>query len=356
MSKRRHVLPYTRISVAGTGVDLSLVTEICRDDMKPLRMLAIICAGLLVFSGCSSPPSPPIPSAFRKFPPSPPPFAAATGKSWHLAYDEDFAGDALDLTKVTPCADWWYGGVGQCATGSINNGREEMVQKSASEGQVTVHDGRATITAEPQSPPAGNCPYYGGENACNYKSGMLSTARPSAYNNAYPYVYKFTYGYAEARIKLPTTGGFFSAFWMLDAANGAPYQWETDIFEILGGHPQTSYMQTSWPPNRAGSYRPNSNGDLTADNAACPVIDYSTDWHTWGIDWQPDHIAWRIDGQECARLNGSAGTNIPNVPMFLLINLMVDTGWQRDAKLTCGNTCTAIDTLKVDYLRVWQQS
>jgi beta-glucanase (GH16 family) len=324
--------------------------------MKPLRMPAIICAGLLVFSGCSSPQPPPAKPTCQSTP-CPPPFAAATGKSWHLAYDEDFDGDALDLTKVSPCADWWYGGVGQCATGSINNGREQMVQKSAAEGQVTVHDGRATITAQPQSPPAGNCVDFGGKNACNYKSGMLSTARPSAYQNRYPYVYTFTYGYAEARMKLPTTKGFFSTFWMLDATNGAPFQWEIDIAEILGGHPQTSYMTTYRPPNRTGgSYRVNSADDLTADNGACQVIDYSKDWHTWAIDWQPDHIAWFIDSQECGRLDGSAGTNIPNVPMFLLINLMVDTRWQRDAKLTCGDTCTAIDTLGIEYLRVWQQS
>jgi beta-glucanase (GH16 family) len=39
----------------------------------------------------------------------------------------------------------------------------------------------------------------------------VSTARP---DQSSPYLYTFTYGYVESRLKLPTTRGMLMAFWM----------------------------------------------------------------------------------------------------------------------------------------------
>ena len=49
-----------------------------------------------------------------------PPASAASGKRWRLAYSEEFSGAALDLTKLSPCFDWNFGGVRRRSTPARN--------------------------------------------------------------------------------------------------------------------------------------------------------------------------------------------------------------------------------------------
>jgi beta-glucanase (GH16 family) len=88
-------------------------------------------------------------------------------------------------------------------------------------------------------------------------------------------------------------------------------------------------------------------------NGKCAEMDYSADFHTYGVDWQPDHVAFYIDGTECGRFTATEPGQIPNQPMQVIIDLMVDTKWQRDVKLVLPSQ-TVTDHLDVDYLRVWQ--
>src|SRR4029434_5523272 len=114
------------------------------------------------------------------------------------------------------------------------------------------------------------------------------------------------------RMKFPGTPGFFTAFWMLPADPTYNYRSEIDIAEILGGYPDTIFMTYHPPPTRDG---PSINNGLH-NNAACPVKNYSLDWVRIGLDWQPDHVAWYLDGVKCGERK-STEMQIENGPMQL---------------------------------------
>ncbi len=219
--------------------------------------------------------------------PAGPPAPLAAGKQWKLTFSEEFNGTDYDHSKLTPCFDW---NTGEC-TSTFNQGREHY-QPS----QVVVSNGTAKLIAAPLSPPYQTSACQNG--SCTYKAGLLSTARPRASGGA-GYLYKFTYGYVESRFKFPATQGFFTAFWMLPADPSYNYQSEIDILELLGNDPTTMFMTYSYS-GRDQSYNVNSG---LHHNGACAAKDYSKGFVRMGVDWQPDHIAWYIDGVKCARVH-----------------------------------------------------
>jgi len=266
------------------------------------------------------------------------PAPVAPGKQWLLSFGEEFSGTELDTSKLSPCFDW---NLGSC-TGSFNGGREWY-----SPSQVQVSDGSAKLVAEPgRDPNASGQACLRGK--CSYRSGLLSTARPLASDGS-DYFYQFTYGYVEARMKLPTTQGFFSALWMLPADPTYVYQSEIDIVEVLGYDPETMYMNYHYD-DRSAEFSPNEG---TGDNGACSAEDRTGDWVQFGLDWQPTHIAWYIDDVKCGQFDGDSST-IESGPMQLIVNLMVDHQWERDLGYALADP-SITRQLELDYLRVYQQ-
>ena len=263
--------------------------------------------------------------------------ARASGKQWRVTYSEEFNGSALDLTKLTPCFDWNFGG----CTNSFNTGKERYLPS-----QVQISNGTAKLVAEPLVPPSASSACYQGQ--CTYKAGLVSTARPRA-DNGSAYLFPFTYGYVESRMKFPGTAGFFTAFWMLPTNPSFTYNTEIDIVEILGGHPDTVFMTYHYN-GRSQSFTPN-NG--LHNNGACQVRDYSTNFVRFGLDWQPTHIAWYIDGVKCGQFTGSAG-QIESGPMQLILHMMIDNQWERDWGSVLSSQ-TLVRQLEVDYIRIYQQ-
>ncbi len=268
--------------------------------------------------------------------PGAPPAAAASGKTWKVSFAEEFSGSSYDRTKLTPCFDW---NGGDC-TNTFNNGREHY-QPS----QVVVSNGTAKLIAAPLNPPYKSDSCQNG--SCTYKAGLLSTARAKA--DSRPYLFSFTYGYVESRFKFPATQGFFTAFWMLPADRSYTYRSEIDILELLGDDPTTMFMTYHYN-NRSQSHHVNAG---KFKNGACPTKDYSKNFVRMGVDWQPTHIAWYIDGVKCAEFKNTAW--IENGPMQLLIHMMVDNDWQRRWNVGLLDA-TLTRQLEVDYIRVYQQA
>jgi hypothetical protein len=269
--------------------------------------------------------------------PAAPPLAAPAGKRWKLSFSEEFSGSTYDHSKLTPCFDW---NTGDC-TSTFNNGREHY-QPS----QVVVSNGTAKLIAAPLAPPFMSSACQGG--ACTYKAGLLSTARAKAVDGG-RYLYSFTYGYVESRFKFPATQGFFTAFWMLPTDPTYTYRSEIDILELLGDDPSTMFMTYHYA-GRDQSY-PVNQGKF--NNGACPVKNYATQFVRMGVDWQPDHIAWYIDGKKCAQFTDKA--QIENGPMQLILHMMVDNDWQRRWNVGLKDP-TLVRQLEVDYIRVYQSA
>jgi len=292
--------------------------------------------------GSVSPPTGSCPSGQTGSPPNcvnvPAPVAA--GKTWQLTFFEEFNGASYDPNKLTPCFDWNYG----ACSGTFNKGRDWY-----NPSQIVVNSGSAKLIATPGRDP--NCSPGGnpGPNPCTYKSGLLSTARKRATDPATAYLYSFTYGYVEGRLKRPpATPGFFTAFWMLPANPSYNYRSEIDIIETLGYDPTTMYMTYHGIPDRTAGHNVN-NG--SGNNGTCPVLDYSKDFHRFGVDWQPTHIAWYIDGIKCGETKNTA--SIETGPMQIILNLFIDHSWEKDWGYSVNPTLTR--QLEVDYLRVYQQ-
>lgn len=264
-----------------------------------------------------------------------PPTPAPPGKSWYVVFSEDFDGGDFDHAKLTPCFDWNYG----TCTSSFNDGKETYRPE-----QVRVSDGIAKLVAEPLVPPLADDACYQGQ--CTYKSGLLSTARPNV--NGGKYLFPFTYGYVEAKVKFPATPGFFSAFWMLPTDPTTHYQSEIDIAEILGGYPSKVHMTYAYD-DRNRSFAVSD--PAQPDNGACPIRDYSQDWVRLGVDWQPDHIAWYINGVQCGKFTDPSA--IERGPMQLIMNLTVDNNWERNVGSVLEDR-SIVGELEVDYIRIYQ--
>lgn len=282
-------------------------------------------------SGCSSGQVGTAPNCF-----SAPPFSASSGKKWQVSFTEEFGGSGYSSSKLTPCFDWNYG----ACTATFNNGRERYMPE-----QVQVSGGTAKLVAAPLSPPYSNGACQNGQ--CTYKAGLLSTARPRA-DNGSDYLYKFTYGYVESRFKFPATQGFFTAFWMLPADPSYNYRTEIDILELLGDDPSTMFMTYHYN-DRSSSYNVNSG---KFNNGACPVKNYANDFVRMGLDWQPNRIAWYIDGVKCAEFTNAS--KIESGPMQIILHMMVDNNWQRSWNVGLLDP-NLTRQLEVDYIRVYQQ-
>ncbi len=266
---------------------------------------------------------------------SPTGIKAPKGKKWKNTFDESFTTSAGYKSKMSTCFDWNYGS----CTKTFNNGREFY-----DPAQVSVSKGVAKLTAQPAQKAKSGC---GTQGECSYKSGLLSTSRPNAVAKE-KYLYKFRYGYVEARMKLPKTQGIFSAFWMLPATTDFKYMSEIDVLETLGGANTKTMYQTYHYSKHTKEWNVNKSNR----NGTCPMIDYTSGYHRFGVDWQPDHITYYIDGKACGSFTDKK--NITAEPMQLILNVMVDNDWQRSVKGGLSGKSTPTDSLLVDYVRVWQ--
>ena len=264
-------------------------------------------------------------------------------ESYDLIWSDEFDGDSLDEDT------WGY------ELGNVRG--NEQQHYSSSSDNVDVVDGNTARH---------------GDNArlVKYNSGSVRTEGRE----------EFLYGRVEARMQLPEGKGAFPAFWMLGAdfhMDGRinmeqGYSWpstgELDIMEIIGsptteraaqgevgkngnsnavayGTPHFYYTQGD--ADGDGSYAPKAlGGNLTA------AENFSEGYHVFGIDWNPEYIAWYVDGvvynvmyfptdstttagneafvkSEVERFQAAADSM--NRPQYLQFNLATGGNWAGDA-------------------------
>ena len=245
--------------------------------------------------------------------PTPVPTPMGQIGDWRLVFADEFDGQALDETKWTTC--WSYG----CAT------TNPSLWYSAT--NVSVGSGIVRLRVDKYDQVQ-----HG--RAIPYTSGMLSTGAGLDGSSS-----RFTalYGYFEARVRVPAGRGLWPAFWMLSPAQRPP---EIDIMEILSKDPTRVHMH----------YHYIDGTGVTQDYGAAWIGgDFSTGWHTFGVDWRPDAIIWYVDGLE---RNRYVGDYIATEPLYLILNLQVGdkNSWPGPADAT-----TVFPAYyDIDYVRAWQ--
>jgi beta-glucanase (GH16 family) len=238
---------------------------------------------------------------------------------WRLVLNEDFRGHALDARRWRTCF-WWA-----TTTCSIEpNGELQLYTRA----NVAVAGGDLTLSARRQSRVGWNGKRYA------YTSGMVMSGGRGARGRR---GFAFTYGRAEARIKVPRGAGLLPAFWLLPASGAS--RPEIDVMEILGGSPSVDRMHVHY----AGT---GGRTDAAARNWTGP--DFSAGWHTFAVDWEPHAITWSVDGVRRWRVTRPAA--IPHQPMYLLLTLAVggDFPGPPDGATVFPNQ------LRVASVRVWQ--
>ncbi len=221
---------------------------------------------------------------------------APDGRSWQLAFSDEFSGLELD-TEVWDVAD----GVrrdGYWDPSTVNlNGQGQLVMTTD-----RTADGR-------------------------FIDGCISTKE------------KFAYGFFTARIKLQREVGHWSAFWLYDDAignlglggrNGA----EIDIYEktSLDDRVQQTLHWDGYGKQHKSSER----------HIVAPGI--MQGWHTFSLWWSPQEYIYYIDGVETWRHSYGG---VCEVPLQIVLSDEIGT-WAGDIK-----EANLPDAFEVDYVRVY---
>ena len=238
-------------------------------------------------------------------PAAPPPMPAGVPGDWTLKFDDEFNGTSLDT------AEWSTGWYGSGITAPVNSDEDDCYDPA----QVAEGDGALSLILIRKSE---NC----GIADPLYASGLVSTRGK----------FSFTYGFVQARVWLPGTTGNpgYVANWpgvWTDGQNW-PEDGEIDIAEGINGQVCAHFH------NAANS----SQGLSAGDGTGCPDGIYTGGWHTFAANWEPGIITYYYDGVDI----GNVTSGITSAPMFLVLDY------------AAGNPIQVPDTMKVDYLRVWQ--
>jgi len=102
-----------------------------------------------------------------------------------------------------------------------------------------------------------------------------------------PASFAFQYGYMEMSAQFPPGNGMWPAFWLLPANGDWPP--EIDAMEWLGNTPTIDYATIHWGVERHGHHPSSGTSYDTGE-------DLSAGFHTYGLDWQADHVTWYFDG------------------------------------------------------------
>ena len=171
-----------------------------------------------------------------------------------------------------------------------------------------------------------NCGWY--KNNTKISDGCLQLTIDRDYSGKYQYSGGefrtndfYHYGYYETSMQAIKNDGVVSSFFTYTGpSDNNPWD-EIDI-EILGK--DTTKVQFNYYKDGQGGH------EFMYDLG----FDASQGFHTYGFDWQPDHITWYVDGKEAHTMWGS----MPNTPGKIMMNVWPGIGVDEWLKAYNGNT------------------
>jgi len=234
--------------------------------------------------------------------------AAAWDKpGWQLTFQDEFDGVGVDAANWVKRYKW--------GEAPINSELQAYVDDA-----FQVQNGILSIVGDKRTAT------YAGQ-TFQYASGVLCS------------VLEQLYGYFEARLKVPAGQGMWPAFWLL-GTNGSTGVNEIDIHEILGQQPNTVYMTVHWGTDYSAGHQ--------SDGSSWVGPDFSADFHTFGLEWNPDSIIWTIDGVERKR---HTGAGVPQVEMYVILNLAIGGTWPGAP----DGTTPFPGLYQIDYVRAYSR-
>lgn len=243
--------------------------------------------------------------------------------AYELIWSDEFDGSAVDTNT------WNFD------IGNGHNGWGNMELQYYRAENATVSGGYLTIEAREES-------YEG----CDYTSARIHSKGKQ----------DFLYGRVETKMKVPTGGAIWPAYWMMatdEVYGGWPYSGEIDIMEtkddtdFIGGTIHYGDSTHGWNC-LGGEYRPGG-------------IDFSDDFHIYAIEWEPDEIRWYVDDicyftAPSSMWYGGEDPSNDRAPFdeyfYPILNVAVG-GYYTDCTNPSCVTATFPQQMIVDYVRVY---
>jgi beta-glucanase (GH16 family) len=240
--------------------------------------------------------------------------------AWRVDFTDEFSGRSLDRK-------WTYRQLGLLS--KVSGRRVSASSKAA----VQVRDGslRLQVKANPNR-------------AGHYLNGHISTES----------TYSFRYGVAAARVKFQRPRGAHGAFWSqsptVNTYLGDPGRsgTEIDIGEYFGGgYPRGGLASYVYHYDKRGTNI--KDGDVLPQ--AVGAVGGSPDafwkkFHVYSVQWSPQGYVFRIDGHVTFVTRKAVSAR----PQYLVLSLL-----SSDWELPALDTSLLPGTMKVDWVRVWQQ-
>lgn len=181
---------------------------------------------------------------------------AAAAHGWRLVAADEFDGSRVDTGRWT-----LYDGAGN---GGVGLRRPSAVSQSGGELHIT---GRGDVSG-----------------GMNWRGGR-------------------TYGRWEVRARMDRGNGYAPAILLWPSSGRWPQDGEIDLSEIPRGDRRESHFTIHWGAENSQTGFA-SRGDFTQ-------------WHTFAVEWQPDHITFFLDGR--AVYTNTDPVAIPRGPMHLAV-------------------------------------
>jgi beta-glucanase (GH16 family) len=245
---------------------------------------------------------------------SPTPVPEGHRDVWELIWQDEFEGETVNTEN------WLFN------TGASGWGNNEWQYYTDRTENARIEDGVLVIEARQEN-------FLGSK----YTSARMITQ----------YLHTWTYGRVDARIKLPTGKGVWSAFWMLGEdidKIGWPGCGEIDIMENIG-EPNTIYG-TLHGLGYAG-------GDGIGTSHTLPGTALNQDFHIYAVEWEPEEIRWYLDDDLFQVLSAAdlPGKWVYDHPFFIILNLAIGGNWPGYP----DGTTVFPQRLYIDYVRVYRQ-
>jgi beta-glucanase (GH16 family) len=216
--------------------------------------------------------------------------ASTTAVNLELIWFDEFEGTEVDQSKwnFQVGGDGWGNGEAQYYTNGANS--------SVTNGNLIIEARQETV----------------GSN--NYTSSRMNTSGKG----------DFLYGRIEVRAKLPSTGGTWPAIWTLPTEwvyGNWPDAGEIDIMEHRGNH-----LNYVFGTIHTGAYNHIQNTQQSGGKLFNDVVNT---YHTYALEWYPDHLDWYYDDELVFTFNNEYKTfkEWPfDVPHHILLNVAIGGG------------------------------
>jgi beta-glucanase (GH16 family) len=264
------------------------------------------------------------------------------GSKWTCAFDDEFAGTAVDRAKWT---------VQTTAASGFHSGAECFMD---SPNNIAVSNGTLKLIARKESAPF----------TCTDPSGNYTTQYTSGTVNGYG-KFSQTYGMFEVRAKVPSTTvkGLQETLWMWPVNQVKYGLWpasgEIDLAEFYSQyqgwnipylHYDVQQSTVSWATNTnvyTALPSPSNQPGMTCTFKP-------TDFNTYTVLWQPGRITLQVNHQNCI-VDNYAASNVAgpapfDQPFFMALTQALGIG----SNAFVAGTTPLPATTEVDYVRIWK--